>query len=154
MTSNVGMKDVQDFGSGIGFKNEDNSNQKAQELMEKSLKKQFKPEFLNRLDEIIYFNYLTNENLMSIIDIQLNDLENRLLESNYTIEINKNIKDYILQNGYDKTYGAREIQRTVQKYLEDPISEELLKEHMPKFAHIIVGYDKKTEKPTIKIKPN
>jgi len=154
MTSNIGMKDIQDFGVKIGFNSDETTNNKnGRDIIEKALKKHFKPEFLNRLDELVFFNYLTEEDLLKIIDIQLVDLENRLLESNYTLEINKGIRDFILKCGFDKAYGARDIQRTILKNLENPISEELLKEHMPKFAHIIINYDKKTEKPTIKINP-
>jgi ATP-dependent Clp protease ATP-binding subunit ClpC len=153
MTSNIGIREVQDFGTKIGFSADGSEDdlKNANYIIEKALKKQFKPEFLNRLDDIIYFNYLKDESILKIIDIQLNDLEERLLESCYTLEIGKNVKEYVLKQGYDKNYGAREIQRTVQKYLEDPISEELLKEHMPKFAHITVGYDKKNDKLNIKI---
>lgn len=152
MTSNVGIKDLQDFGNKIGFTATNDDSKQAQLLIDKAIKKQFKPEFINRLDEIITFNYLDETSLSKIIEIQLLDLQERLAESNYTLKVADNVKDYIIQVGYDKTYGARDIQRTIQKYLEDPISEELLKEHLPKTAKISVELDESKEKLNIKIK--
>jgi ATP-dependent Clp protease ATP-binding subunit ClpC len=152
MTSNVGIKDLQDFGNKIGFSATNDDGKQAQTVIDKAIKKQFKPEFINRLDEIITFNYLDEPSLSKIIEIQLLDLKERLAESNYTLKVANNVKDYIIQVGYDKTYGARDIQRTIQKYLEDPISEELLKEHLPKSAKITVDLDDTNDKLNIKIK--
>jgi ATP-dependent Clp protease ATP-binding subunit ClpC len=152
MTSNIGIKDLQDFGNKIGFSAINDDGKQTQTIIDKAIKKQFKPEFINRLDEIITFNYLDEPSLSKIIEIQLLDLKDRLAESNYTIKVANNVKDYIIQVGYDKTYGARDIQRTIQKYLEDPISEELLKEHLPKSAKITVDLDDTNNKLNIKIK--
>ena len=151
MTSNIGIKELQDFGKGIGFNSNSDDTKATNNIIEKAIKKQFKPEFINRLDQIITFNYLNEETLTKIIDIQMSDLKERLEESNYVLKVDKNVKDYIVKLGYDKNYGARDIQRTIQKYVEDPISEELLQEKLPKSANIAVNYDKTNDKLVIKI---
>ena len=154
MTSNIGLKDVQDFGVKIGFSTDEDSLKSSQDIIEKSLKKAFKPEFLNRLDEIVYFNYLGQEEILKIIDLQLNELSERLKESNYTFKISKTAKEKLSELGFNKNYGARELQRTIQKYIEDPMSDELLKNGMPKECHFNVGYDSKKDKITLDIKVN
>ena len=146
MTSNIGMKDVQDFGTKIGFSTDPDDTKSAKDIVEKSLKKFFKPEFLNRLDELVFFNYLNKEDILKIIDIQLNDLKSRLIESNYTFKITKQAKEKLVELGYDKNYGARELNRTIQKYVEDPMSEELLKHGMPANASFNITYDTKKDK--------
>jgi ATP-dependent Clp protease ATP-binding subunit ClpC len=146
MTSNIGLKDVQDFGVKIGFSTDEDPLKSSQDIIEKSLKKVFKPEFLNRLDEIVYFNHLGENEILKIIDLQLNDLAERLKESNYTFKISKTAKEKLAELGYNKNYGARELQRTIQKYIEDPMSDELLKNNMPKECHFNISYDTKKEK--------
>jgi ATP-dependent Clp protease ATP-binding subunit ClpC len=146
MTSNVGLKEVRDFGVKIGFNSEDNGVKSSQDVIEKALKKQFKPEFLNRLDEIVYFNYLGEKEILEIVDLQLNELTERLAESEYTATFTNDAKKKISELGYNKEYGARELQRTIQKYVEDPMSEELLKHGMPKNANFQISYNKKSDK--------
>jgi ATP-dependent Clp protease ATP-binding subunit ClpC len=141
MTSNIGLKDVQDFGTKIGFSTDEDPTKSAQDIIEKSLRKFFKPEFLNRLDELVYFNYLNKDDILKIIDIQLNDLAERLTESNYSFKITKQAKEKLSELGYDKKYGARELNRTIQKYIEDPISEELLIHNMPSEGVFNITYD-------------
>jgi len=151
MTSNVGLKDVQDFGVKIGFSTDEDTIKSSQAIIEKSLKKTFKPEFLNRLDDLIYFNYLGKEEIIKIIDLQMNELTERLKESNYSFKITKSAKEKLSELGYDKNYGARELQRTIQKYIEDPMSEELLKNGMPKEGSFNINYDIKKEKIIVKM---
>ena len=146
MTSNIGLKDVQDFGVKIGFSTDEDPLKSSQDIIEKSLRKTFKPEFLNRLDEIVYFNHLGENEILKIIDLQLNDLAERLKESNYTFKISKTAKEKLAELGYNKNYGARELQRTIQKHIEDPMSDELLKNNMPKECHFNISYDSKKEK--------
>lgn len=146
MTSNIGLKDVQDFGVKIGFTTDDNPSKSAHDIIEKSMKKFFKPEFLNRLDELVYFNYLTKENILKIINIQLNDLSKRLKESNYKIKITKQAKEKLVELGYSREYGARELNRTIQKYIEDPMSEALLSQNMPSSGIFNITYDIKKDK--------
>jgi ATP-dependent Clp protease ATP-binding subunit ClpC len=145
MTSNIGMKDVQDFGTKIGFSTDGDDAKSAKEIVEKSLKKFFKPEFLNRLDELVFFNYLNKEDVIKIVDIQLNDLRDRLSESNYDFKITKQAKEKIAELGYDKNYGARELNRVIQKYIEDPMSEELLKNGMPDKGFFNITYEPKND---------
>jgi ATP-dependent Clp protease ATP-binding subunit ClpC len=151
MTSNIGLKDVQDFGTKIGFSTDEDPTKSAQDIIEKSLRKFFKPEFLNRLDELVYFNYLNKDDILKIIDIQLNDLGERLAESNYSFKITKQAKEKLAELGYDKKYGARELNRTIQKYIEDPISEELLIHNMPQEGIFNISYDTKKDKIIVKL---
>jgi ATP-dependent Clp protease ATP-binding subunit ClpC len=152
MTSNIGLKEVQDFGTKIGFSDsETESNTNSKSIIEKNLKKTFKPEFINRLDEIVYFNYLTQDDVIKIIDLQLKDFENHLKEIGFTVKIDKKTKDFILEKGFNKLYGAREIQRTIQKYIEDPISDEMLRKQMPKSGKIVITYNTKAEKINVSI---
>ena len=146
MTSNIGLKEVQDFGTKIGFSTENDSTKSSQDIIEKNLRKTFKPEFLNRLDELVYFNYLDKGDILKIVDIQLKDLGDRLAESNYTFKITKQAKEKLAELGYDKSYGARELNRTIQKYVEDPMSEELLKRGMPTEGQFNITYDSKKDK--------
>jgi ATP-dependent Clp protease ATP-binding subunit ClpC len=152
MTSNIGLKEVQDFGTKIGFNDsEADTVANSKSIIEKNLRKTFKPEFINRLDEIVYFNYLTEDDVTKIIDLQLKDLESHLKQVGFTLKIDKKIKDFILEKGFNKLYGAREIQRTIQKYVEDPISDEMLRKQMPKFGKINLTYNVKSEKINVSI---
>jgi ATP-dependent Clp protease ATP-binding subunit ClpC len=103
------------------------------------------------LDEIVYFNYLNESDITKIIDLQLGEFENHLKQIGFTFKVDKKTKDFILEKGFNKLYGAREIQRTIQKYVEDPISDEMLRKQMPKSGKINVIYDKKLDKTTVKI---
>lgn len=152
MTSNIGLKEVQDFGTRIGFSDSDNDNQEnSKSIIEKNLKKTFKPEFINRLDDIVYFNYLNDVDIKKIIDLQLNSFELHLNEMGFSFKIDKKTKDFILEVGYNKLYGAREIQRTIQKYIEDPISDEMLKMGLPKEGKISVKLNTSTNKVVVGI---
>jgi ATP-dependent Clp protease ATP-binding subunit ClpC len=152
MTSNIGLKEVQDFGTKIGFNDsEADAISNSKSIIEKNLKKTFKPEFINRLDEIVYFNYLNESDITKIIDLQLGEFENHLKQIGFTFKVDKKTKDFILEKGFNKLYGAREIQRTIQKYVEGPISDEMLRKQMPKSGKINVIYDKKLDKTTVKI---
>lgn len=151
MTSNLGVKELKNFGNGIGFNNKTDDNKNASTVIGKAVNKEFKVEFLNRIDDIITFNYLEEDELIKIIDIQISDLKTRLLESNYNLTIDSEVSKYIVKLGYNKMYGARDIQRTIQKYLEDPISEELLIARLPKSANIDVKYNEETDNLIIKL---
>ena len=152
MTSNIGLKEVQDFGTKIGFNDsETESAANSKSIIEKNLKKTFKPEFINRLDEIVYFNYLSQDDVIKIIELRLKDFENHLKEIGFTLKIDKKIKEFILEKGFNKLYGAREIQRTIQKYVEDPISDEMLRKQMPKSGKIGLTYNIKADKINVSI---
>jgi ATP-dependent Clp protease ATP-binding subunit ClpC len=124
MTSNVGSREVEEYGSGIGFatagKNVDTDRRS---VVEKAVKKAFPPEFINRVDEQVYFNSLDKEAIEQIIDIELKDLRARALEAGYKLTITPAAKRFIADAGYDPAYGARPLKRAVVRYVEDPVSE-------------------------------
>jgi len=152
MTSNIGLKEVQDFGTKIGFNDSEGDNlANSKGIIEKNLKKTFKPEFINRLDEIVYFNYLNEEDITKIIDLQLKDFESHLKSIGFTFKIDKKLKDFLLEQGFNKIYGAREIQRTIQKYVEDPISDEMLKKQLPTSGKISLTYNIKASRVIVNI---
>jgi ATP-dependent Clp protease ATP-binding subunit ClpC len=130
MTSNIGARDLKDFGSGIGFSTKsrvDNMEEQAKATIQNALKKAFAPEFINRLDDIIVFNSLERADLHQIIDLLLVKLMTRLTNLGFAVELTDKAKDFIADKGYDPQYGARPLNRAIQKYLEDPLAEEILK---------------------------
>jgi ATP-dependent Clp protease ATP-binding subunit ClpC len=128
MTSNLGVKKLQDFGTGIGFGSSKYSNdERKKEVLMKEMKNFFSPEFLNRIDDIITFNSLNDENIKKIAEIEINKLFNRLKDMNYKITYDQSIVDFISKVGYDENYGARPLKRAIQDKIEDLISEEVLK---------------------------
>lgn len=130
MTTNQGVKELMDFGTGVGFAKANLGNDQYEQLkehIEGSLKKSFKPEFLNRIDEIIVFNKLNSENIEEIFSIKLNELELRIEEAvSKKIKITEALKSKILEQGFDEDYGARPLDRAIQKYIETPLSNYIL----------------------------
>ena len=127
MTSNLGVKKLQDFGNGIGFSSNSYSNEEAKkQMLMKEMKNFFSPEFLNRLDDTIVFNSLGQEDIKKITDIELNKLMNRLNEMKYTITYDKTLVEYLSKIGFDELYGARPLKRAIQDKVEDLLSEEVL----------------------------
>lgn len=130
MTSNIGVRDLKDFGAGIGFANrakQEGMDDIIKSTIQSALKKAFSPEFLNRLDDVVVFNSLNKEHIFKIIDISLGKLFRRITELGYKIELTEKAKDFLAEKGYDQQYGARPLNRAIQKYLEDAIAEEILK---------------------------
>ena len=130
MTSNIGVRDLKDFGAGIGFANrakQENMDDIMKSTIQSALKKAFSPEFLNRLDDVVVFNSLSKEDIFKIIDISLGKLFHRITELGYKIDLTEKAKDFLAEKGYDQQYGARPLNRAIQKYLEDSIAEEILK---------------------------
>ncbi len=130
MTSNIGVRDLKDFGSGIGFATKaktENQDDIMKTTIQNALRKAFSPEFLNRLDDVIVFNSLQREDIHRIIDISLGKLFNRITTLGYKVELTAKAKDFLSEKGYDQQYGARPLNRAIQKYLEDPVAEEILK---------------------------
>lgn len=129
MTSNIGVRQLKDFGAGVGFTT---SNKLAHEdeankaVIEKALKKTFSPEFLNRIDDVIIFNSLSKENIFSIIDILMKGVTKRLTALGFSLELTEEAKSFLADKGYDEQFGARPLHRAIQKYLEDPLAEEIL----------------------------
>jgi ATP-dependent Clp protease ATP-binding subunit ClpC len=149
MTSNIGVRDLKDFGAGIGFANRakaDNLDEIMKSTIQSALKKAFSPEFLNRLDDVVVFNSLSKEDIFKIIDISLGKLFNRITDLGYKIELTEKAKDFLANKGYDQQYGARPLNRAIQKYLEDAIAEEILKGDLSEGDVIIADYvDEATE---------
>ncbi|MBO4642564.1 MAG: ATP-dependent Clp protease ATP-binding subunit [Bacteroidaceae bacterium] len=129
MTSNCGTRQIKEFGHGVGFSSgEDISHNRklSHDLVKKQLQKQFAPEFLNRLDNIIYFDQLDQEAINQIVNIELKPLIHRLNDLGYTLEIAPDVKDFLGQKGYDVQFGARPLRRAIQNYLEDPLCEYIM----------------------------
>ena len=145
MTSNVGARKLQDFGTGVGFGTKakiTNLEEIRNGVIEESVKKAFSPEFLNRLDDIIIFKSLDKSDIGKIIDIPLKDLRDRMLELGYKIKISTKMKTHLVETGYDEKYGARPLNRAIQKYIEDPIAERMLDGDLKEGDTIKIGYSK------------
>ncbi|MDQ3190962.1 MAG: ATP-dependent Clp protease ATP-binding subunit [Bacteroidota bacterium] len=154
MTSNIGSRQLKDFGQGVGFSTsakQVGSEVYAKSVVEGALKKAFSPEFLNRIDDIVMFNHLSREDIHKIIDIELKHLFKRIIELGYDIKISDEAKDYIADKGFDEAFGARHLKRAVQKYIEDPLAEEIIKSSLAEGDSILVDFDKEKQEISIKI---
>jgi ATP-dependent Clp protease ATP-binding subunit ClpC len=144
MTSNIGVRDLKDFGAGIGFSTKakmNNQDEIMKGTIQNALKKAFSPEFLNRLDDVIVFNSLEREHIHRIIDISLKRLLDRLKGLGYQVSLTTAAKDFLAEKGYDPQYGARPLNRAIQKYLEDPVAEELLRSEVVEGDVIHADYE-------------
>jgi ATP-dependent Clp protease ATP-binding subunit ClpC len=129
MTSNVGARELKEFGQGVGFTTtakREASYDNMKGTLEGALRKVFRPEFLNRIDDVIVFNALTKEHMHHIIDIAIGKVQKRVKELGFDLEANQEVKDFLVEKGFDEQYGARPLNRAIQKYLEDPIADEIL----------------------------
>ena len=154
MTSNIGSRQLKDFGQGVGFGTSAkiaNAENYSKGVIEKALKKAFAPEFLNRIDDIILFNSLQKNDLHKIIDIELKSLYHRIEDMGFKITIDSEAKDYISDKGYDSQFGARPLKRAIQKYLEDVLAEEIINAHIQEGDTIKVIKDKNKDELKIKI---
>ncbi|MBS1554330.1 MAG: ATP-dependent Clp protease ATP-binding subunit [Bacteroidota bacterium] len=155
MTSNIGVRDLKDFGAGIGFATKakrENEEELMKSTIQSALKRAFSPEFLNRLDDVIVFNSLQREHIHKIIDITLGKLFARILSLGYNVELTEKAKDFLAEKGYDQQFGARPLNRAIQKYLEDPVAEEILKGEVTEGGTILADYEGTGESLTIKVK--
>lgn len=147
MTSNAGTRQLKDFGRGVGFNIKNDSafmldekdKEHARQIVQKALSKQFSPEFLNRLDEIITFDQLDLAAIKQIIDIELKSLYNRISSLGYNINLSEEAKQYVAEKGYDVQFGARPLKRAIQNYIEDGISELIVNGDLPKGATIYIN---------------
>ena len=149
MTSNLGARQVKDFGNGVGFGTESMKSQESKNIkntIEKSLKKAFSPEFLNRVDEIVIFNSLEKEDLKKIISIELDKLKNRLKDLGYSLKISSKALSFLCEKGFDKKYGARPLKRAIQNHVEDLIAEEIVKSKIKEGSSIKIDHDSKSLK--------
>jgi len=155
MTSNIGVRDLKDFGTGIGFatrNKSENQDEIMKSTIQNALRKAFSPEFLNRLDDVIVFNSLQREDIHKIIDLMLGKLLGRVTSLGYTVELTETAKDFLAEKGYDPQYGARPLSRAIQKYLEDPVAEEILKGDLKDGDVILADYDGNGENLMISVK--
>ncbi len=155
MTSNIGVRDLKDFGAGIGFSTkskEDSLDELMKSTIQNALKKAFSPEFLNRLDDVIVFNSLQREDIHKIIDITLSKLFVRIKALGYDVELTEKAKDFIAEKGYDPQYGARPLNRAIQRYLEDSVAEEILKGEITEGEIIVADHDGKSDKLSLTVK--
>ena len=154
MTSNVGARQVKDFGRGLGF---ETASQKAQSqeiekgVIEKELKKTFSPEFLNRIDDIVVFNPLEQKDIRKIVDIELVKLIQRIDQLGYKIVVSDPAKDFIAEKGYDSKYGARPLNRAIQKYVEDLLAEHVVNNAIKEGDKILVDQNKEGDNLQLKI---
>jgi ATP-dependent Clp protease ATP-binding subunit ClpC len=149
MTSNIGVKKSQDFNKSLGFStkaNEQSDKERIRSIISKSLKNTFNPEFLNRLDDIIFFEPLEEDSIKKIVRIELTNLVERLRIKNYSMKFGPSVVDHICKVGYDKTYGARPLKRAIQSEIEDYISGEILRGTIKENSDYTLGYAKSTEK--------
>ena len=145
MTSNIGARQLKDFGQGVGFSTNAKTTQAdshSRGVIENALKRAFAPEFLNRIDDVIVFNSLGKDEIFKIIDIELGFLFGRVNSLGYKIELTDAAKEFIADKGYDSQFGARPLKRAIQKYLEDPIAEEILKGELTEGDILMVDFDK------------
>ncbi|MEO9954725.1 ATP-dependent Clp protease ATP-binding subunit [Nonlabens sp.] len=155
MTSNVGARKLKDFGaSGVGFgtaarKMAEDDN--ARGVIQAALKKTFAPEFLNRIDDVIVFNSLEKDDIHKIIDIELAKLFTRIKGLGYNLSLSDEAKDYIVEKGFDKEYGARPLKRAIQKHIEDALAEEIVNSQLSEGDSIFMNFDKEEDKLVIKI---
>lgn len=155
MTSNIGVRDLKDFGGGIGFSTaakRENEEEAMKSTIQNALKRAFSPEFLNRLDDVIVFNSLQREHIHKIIDLILKKVFDRISQIGYNVELTEKAKDFLAEKGYDQQFGARPLHRAIQKYLEDPVAEEILKGEIEEGGIIVADHEDKAEVLNVKVK--
>ncbi|MCR4857269.1 MAG: ATP-dependent Clp protease ATP-binding subunit [Bacteroidales bacterium] len=152
MTSNVGSRELKDFGTGVGFSTDATKaaqNKVEQGILEKALKVTFSPEFLNRVDDVIYFNSLGKEEVIKIIDIELKKVLDRVRDLGVQVTVSDRAKQYLADTGWDPNYGARPLKRAIQKNVEDILAEEILNQALPEGSSVELDYDEEKEEMTI-----
>ncbi|MCB0640766.1 MAG: ATP-dependent Clp protease ATP-binding subunit, partial [Phaeodactylibacter sp.] len=149
MTSNIGVRQLKDFGQGVGFATKarmEAAEDHSKSVIQTALKRTFSPEFLNRIDDVVIFNSLGREEIFKIIDITLKDLHRRLDGMGYSLALTDEAKDFVAEKGYDPQFGARPLNRAVQKYIEDPLAEFILNQNPPEGSALEAGLAKDKDK--------
>lgn len=156
MTSNVGQRHLQDFGSGLGFTTKSKQDKQEAEneiVLKRELQKAFSPEFINRLDDIIYFRALEKSDVVKILDVEIGKITPRIESLGYKIKIATDLKEKIADTGFDPKFGARPIKRLIQKYVEDTLADLMVAENLEEGCTVILSYDaSKEEKMQIPVK--
>ncbi len=154
MTSNIGARQLKDFGQGVGFNTQarkESIDDNSKSVIEKAMKKTFSPEFLNRLDDVVIFNSLEQEDIFKIIDISLKDLYKRLEGMGYKLNLTPTAKKFVAEKGFDPQFGARPLNRAIQKYIEDPLAEFILSETPEEGSELKATLNKEKDGITIKL---
>ena len=155
MTSNIGARQLADFGTGVGFgtKSQEEAKETNSKLViQNALRKAFSPEFLNRVDDMIMFKSLSREDIHKIIDIELEKLHDRIKGMGYFVESTEKAKDFILEKGYDEKFGARPMKRAIQKFIEDPLAEEIINANLVAGDTILLDHEEGKEELKVTIK--
>lgn len=148
MTSNIGVRQLKDFGQGVGFSTkarEEEKEEYTKSVIQNALKRTFSPEFLNRIDDVMIFNSLGEEEIHRIIDIALRDLHKRLAGMNFELTLTDEAKNFVAKKGFDPQFGARPLHRAIQKYIEDPLAEFILNETPAEGSHLTASLTKNDE---------
>ena len=154
MTSNIGARQLQDFGTGVGFGTKartENDQNDTKGVIQNALKKSFAPEFLNRIDDVVIFNSLSKDDILLIIDIELDKLFKRINSLGFKIELTKKAKIFVADKGYDEKYGARPLNRAIQKHIEDPLAEEIIQKNVKEGDIIKIDLNSKSDKISVSI---
>jgi ATP-dependent Clp protease ATP-binding subunit ClpC len=149
MTSNIGSRELKDFGTGVGFATsaiQANKGKIEQGVLENALKKNFAPEFLNRIDDIVYFNSLNKLEIVKIIEIELNKVLKRVAGLGLEVEVTDKAKNFLAEAGWDSNYGARPLKRAIQKHVEDVLAEEILLNRIEDARKVTLDYNDLVEK--------
>jgi ATP-dependent Clp protease ATP-binding subunit ClpC len=152
LTSNVGARRIADFGTGIGFESQAEStlhDSKIESIIKKELKNKFSPEFLNRLDEIVLFDQLSEESILKIVDVELVELVERMKDINIDLEVDNEAKKFLAKEGYEPAYGARPLKRAIQQHVEDTIADAIITKQV-KEGKVVISKHKKENKLFIK----
>jgi ATP-dependent Clp protease ATP-binding subunit ClpC len=154
MTSNIGVRQLKEFGDGVGFATStkvSNSEDNNRAVIEKALKRTFSPEFLNRIDDVIVFNSLSEEHINVIIDIIMKNVLKRMKDLGFSLSLTESARKFLVEKGYDQQFGARPLHRAIQKYLEDPLAEEILNRTLGEGDQALADYDDEAGKIVFKI---
>jgi ATP-dependent Clp protease ATP-binding subunit ClpC len=154
MTSNVGTKVAKEFGTGVGFKtsSKTNSDDEIKSILEKELKKKFAPEFINRLDEIIYFKDLEKDDIVKISQLELNKTIKRASDIGFNLDITDRMMDHIVEVGYTPKHGARPLKRAIQRCIDDNVTDFIITNEPEEGVTIIIDYDTEKEEALLKVK--
>jgi ATP-dependent Clp protease ATP-binding subunit ClpC len=144
LTSNVGAEATRKVNIGFGNTNEEADNERLKAQLMEEAKKTFRPEFLNRLDEILVFRPLNKEDLVKVLDLEMSKLSARLHHKDIELELEESARDFLIKKGYDPVYGARPMRRTVEQMVQDPLAEEILRGHIHPGERVKVGVDKES----------